>query len=94
MPYCSKDNDGHAPLCLLHAVYLVFGASGGIGSALVKRLASKGRASAVVLSDINDDKLQQLKRDFHGKGAAVDALAADAQSPEEVRAGGMLAAPC
>jgi NAD(P)-dependent dehydrogenase (short-subunit alcohol dehydrogenase family) len=62
----------------------VFGASGGIGSALVKRLASKGRASALVLSDINDDKLQQLKRDFDGKGAAVDALAADAQSAEEV----------
>jgi len=51
-----------------HAVYVVFGASGGIGSALSKRLLAQPGAT-VVLAGRDEGRLQQL-RDSLGGGEA------------------------
>ncbi|KAF6251710.1 hypothetical protein COO60DRAFT_1557972 [Scenedesmus sp. NREL 46B-D3] len=73
-------------------VYLVFGATGGIGSALAHRLTSKAQSggaspSALVLSGQHDDKLQQLQGTLKGQGEGackVEVEAADATDPEQV----------
>lgn len=49
---------------------LIFGATGGVGSALARRLVSDGRE--VHLSGRNSAKLDQLSRELSCKGTAVD----------------------
>jgi uncharacterized protein YbjT (DUF2867 family) len=83
-------------------VTLVFGAAGGIGSALARRLhalsqqqggggATQHAPAAIVLSDEREGALQQLAQQLPG----VDVVAADARDPAAVRAGvaGLAGAP-
>lgn len=73
------DTTFHSAIVLTHAVYLVFGATGGIGSALSRRLA--GSSVSLVLSGEADGKLDKLKQEVGGK---VDVIAADARDPKAV----------
>lgn len=47
-----------------HAVYVIFGATGGIGSDLAKRLLAAN--NKVVLAADNEDKLSKLKEELGG----------------------------
>eukprot|EP00879_Flechtneria_rotunda_P006481 GHRR01006810.1.p1 GENE.GHRR01006810.1~~GHRR01006810.1.p1 ORF type:complete len:354 (+),score=136.51 GHRR01006810.1:213-1274(+) len=77
----------HAP------VYLVFGATGGIGAALSHRLAALGGAktslpglvppSALILSAEHDDKLKDLQGQLKGS-FPIDVFSADATNPDAV----------
>jgi NAD(P)-dependent dehydrogenase (short-subunit alcohol dehydrogenase family) len=73
-------------------VYIVFGATGGIGAALSQRLAAQANSksgvsaapSALILSAQHDNQLKQLQQRIHQGGLNVDVAAADATKPEEV----------
>lgn len=69
---------------------LVFGATGGIGSALARRLhalqssgGSSQAPSAIVLSAEHEDELKGLQQQLNG----VDVMPADATDPAAVSAG-------
>eukprot|EP00775_Hariotina_reticulata_P011427 gene11427-11573_t len=64
-------------------VYLVFGATGGIGSALVRRLAGSQTAAALVLSAEHEAKLNDLRSQLSAQGA-IDVMTADALDPDAV----------
>lgn len=72
-------------------VYIVFGATGGIGSALSHHLAALAAnqsglsvgPAGLVLSAQHDAQLKELQQKLGG-GVAVDVVAADATKPEEV----------
>ena len=49
---------------LFYAVYVIFGATGGIGSDLAKRLLAAN--STVVLAAHDEDKLSKLKEELSG----------------------------
>jgi short-subunit dehydrogenase len=66
------------------AVYLIFGATGGIGSALAQRLA-KHDGAALVLAGRNQDKLSALSDSLATKPAAgVSTLVCDVTDPKAV----------
>jgi FlaA1/EpsC-like NDP-sugar epimerase len=73
-------------LRLTAAVVVVFGATGGIGSALARRLHGLGSSgsgqapSAIVISADGGDKLKSLQQQLQG----VDAIPADALEPASV----------
>ena len=56
-------------LLLWCAVYVVFGATGGVGSDLVRRLV--GQKAEVVLGARSNDKLEQLKAEIGGGHPSV-----------------------
>jgi NAD(P)-dependent dehydrogenase (short-subunit alcohol dehydrogenase family) len=69
------------------AVYLIFGASGGIGSCLAKRLAGQSGAT-VVLAGRDQAKLDELKASLAGAAAGVVPLLADPLDSQQVGAFG------
>ena len=64
--------------CTLHevsvrAVYVIFGATGGVGSDLAKRLLAAN--NKVVMAADNEDKLSKLKEDLGGgETKAIDVM--------------------
>lgn len=67
---------------LYHAVYMVFGATGGIGSALVHRLA-KHEGASVVLVGRSQEKLDSLQASVAASGG-VTSLVADVTDSKQV----------
>lgn len=89
------------------AVYLVFGASGGIGSALVEALGrgAAGGGARVVLAGLHEDKLEAVAERATaaggGKGGEqgqqqgqCEVVTCDALKPEEVRLTRLLMCVC
>jgi hypothetical protein len=70
--------------CAPAAVYLIFGATGGIGSALAQRLA-KHEGAALVLAGRNQDKLSALSNSLSAKPAGgVSTLVCDVTDSKAV----------
>lgn len=65
------------PYCYMTPTYVVFGASGGIGSALCRRLAEKG--ARLVIGARNPDKLKTLAREIDAQAFPLDVT-----DPEQV----------
>jgi NAD(P)-dependent dehydrogenase (short-subunit alcohol dehydrogenase family) len=76
-------------MILANAVYVVFGATGGIGSALSRRLlfGRYGAPSALVLAADHKDKLQQLQQQLQERSSGetkLEVVTADATDPDAV----------
>lgn len=65
-------------------VALVTGAAGGIGEAVVRALAARGVAVALV--DRNADRLEEIAKDLRSEGGRAEAFAADVTDSAEVEA--------
>jgi 3-oxoacyl-[acyl-carrier protein] reductase len=65
-------------------VAIVTGAARGIGLAIARRLAAGG--AAVCLTDLDDDAVQQARRDLADEGARTFAVAGSVADPDECRA--------
>ena len=66
-----------------HAVYVVFGATGGIGSALCQRL-SRHEGASVVLVGRDQTKLDALRAQLPGGGPTAKTLVADVTDSKQV----------
>ncbi|KAK9811543.1 hypothetical protein WJX72_005658 [[Myrmecia] bisecta] len=55
-------------------VYVVFGATGGVGAELARRLATRQEGSTVILAARDEAKLEKLRSDVGGESEVVDIL--------------------